>query len=300
MVVGFIGSTEHDPTKANLIGALMDSIIRQSEGVQIIIEPRFYSLLLTLGVSMRGSKSITPMSPGGMCDLLISIGGDGTFLRASKLVAGSDTAILGVNTGRLGFLASVRPDELLNVWQDILSCTYELETRSMLAVYQETTDGGTVLLGEALNEVSITRRDTASMIEVLTSIDGEYLANYVGDGVNIATPTGSTAYSMSVQGPIIHPSAHVHLICPIAPHSLNMRPLVVPDTTELILDVSSRNGSFLLAIDGKGKTVLQHTMLRVRKSDKELKVAHTKGSYSYYTTLRNKLMWGQDVRQSGH
>lgn len=299
MIIGFVAASERYAKREELTHLLMEHVLTHSQGHPIQIEPRFYASLLASGLDMQNARSLSPMADGTSCDLLISIGGDGTFLRASKLIAGKETSILGINTGRLGFLASMQPEDLVKNWPQILAREYEVERRSMLAVYEDSEDGSETLIGEALNEISLIRRDTASMIEIVTHVDGEYMANYVGDGVNIATPTGSTAYSMSVQGPIIHPAAKVHLVCPIAPHSLNMRPLVLPDNAKLTLEVSSRNGSFLLAIDGKGKPMMHHTRLSVRKSEKEVCVAHTKEGYSYYATLRNKLMWGQDVRKFG-
>ena len=296
MVVGFVAASERDPKKEELIYLLMEYVLEHSEGHTLLVEPRLYAAMMTLGLDLGRARSISPMSPGGSCDLLISIGGDGTFLRAAKLVAGREAAILGVNAGRLGFLASIQPEELMREWNMILAQRYVTEERTMLSVYEKSGEKET-LIGEAFNEVSLLRRDTASMIEIETHVDGEYMANYVGDGVNIATPTGSTAYSMSVQGPIIHPSAEVHLICPIAPHTLNMRPLVLPNTVTLTLSVESRTGAFLLALDGKGKPMTHRTALTVRKSDKKVRVAHLEQSYSYYGTLRNKLMWGQDARR---
>ena len=296
MNVGFVASAEREGKREEMVYLMMEYVLEHSEGHSILIEPRFFASLLSLGLDMKGARSISPMSEGASCDLLVSIGGDGTFLRASKLVAGRPAAILGVNAGRLGFLASMQPEEVMNAWSRILAGDYSTETRSMLSISEVTPEGKETVLGEALNEISLVRRDTASMIEVETHVGEEYMATYVGDGVIVATPTGSTAYSMSVQGPIIDPAAKVHLICPIAPHSLNMRPLVLPDTSELTLEVSSRNGSFLLAVDGKGKPMMHHTLLKIRKSLKEVSVARVEGIRSYYATLRNKLMWGRDVR----
>lgn len=297
MTIGFVAAAERDAKREALTYALMAYVLEHSEGHTLLIEPRFFAALMVQGVDLGNARSVSPMSEGTSCDLLISIGGDGTFLRAAKLVAGTETAILGVNAGRLGFLASMQPEELMESWAPVLAGAYTEEIRTMLEVSEADPEGKETVIGEALNEVSVLRRDTASMIEAMTHVDGEFMANYVGDGVNIATPTGSTAYSMSVFGPITHPSAKVVLICPIAPHSLNMRPLVLPDSVELSVEVSSRNGSFLLTIDGKGKPMKHHTLLRVRKSKKEVRVAHLGESYSYYATLRNKLMWGQDVRK---
>ncbi|MDD7560138.1 MAG: NAD(+)/NADH kinase [Porphyromonas sp.] len=297
MTIGFVAAAERDAKREALTHALMEYVLGHSEGHTVLIEPRFFASLMMQGVDLGNARSVSPMSEGASCDLLVSIGGDGTFLRAAKLVAGTKTAILGVNAGRLGFLASMQPEELMASWTPVLDGAYTEEMRTMLEVSEADPDGKETVIGEALNEISVLRRDTASMIEAMTYVDGEFMGNYVGDGVNIATPTGSTAYSMSVFGPITHPAAKVLLICPIASHSLNMRPLVLPDSVELSVEVSSRNGSFLLTIDGKGKPMRHHTPLRVRKSKKEIRVAHLRERYSYYATLRNKLMWGQDVRK---
>ncbi len=246
---------------------------------------------------MGNARSVSVMSDGA-CDLLISIGGDGTFLRAAKQAAGTDASVLGVNAGRLGFLATTQPDELRESWHEILCgevLSHEVRHLIHATIYDDC--GKICLEGEALNEVGLIRRDMASMISVRAHINDAFVATYEGDGVLVATPTGSTAYALSANGPIIHPECEVLLLCPIAPHMLNMRPLIVPNSVRLDLSVESRSGTFLLALDGKSTALSNKSRISLETSEKSVKVAHIRKRYSYYSTLRNKLMWGQDARR---
>lgn len=297
MRVGIVGSVS-EQTLAPEVRAMLSVLLASDPATAICIEPRYYSYLLTQEVDTGTARSIT-LTGDIPCDLLISIGGDGTFLRAAKRAAGTTAKVLGVNAGRLGFLATTQPAELGAAWAAIISGAETLvtEERHLITatVYDES--GKATPAGEALNEVGLLRRDMASMISVRAHISDEYVATYEGDGVLIATPTGSTAYALSANGPIIHPQCGVLLVCPIAPHMLNMRPLIVPNTVQLDLSVESRTGSFLLALDGKSTALTNRSRIRLRTSDKTVTVAHIKGHYSYYATLRNKLMWGQDARR---
>ena len=223
-------------------------------------------------------------------NLLVSIGGDGTFLRAAHLVAGTPAVILGINTGRLGFLANLSPQEFCFYWQRILRGEYSTEERSLIQV--RTPDG---VERFALNEIAILKRDTASMISIRTWANNHFLATFEGDGLLISTPTGSTAYALSANGPIVHPQCPVWDLCPIAPHMLNMRPIVLPDTTCLRMEVTTRTNSYLLSVDGKSIPLKNGTELVVERCPKQLRlVEHPE--QSYFDTLRLKLMWGQDTR----
>lgn len=228
-------------------------------------------------------------------DLAVSIGGDGTFLRTASLIGKKDIPILGINAGRLGFLADVGDEDLEDTFTDIFSGNYRIEHRSQLQLSTEHKQYHG--FNYALNEIAILKQDTASMITVHANINGDYLTSYEADGLIIATPTGSTAYALSVGGPVITPDSSSFVIAAVAPHSLSNRPLVVTDDCEITLDVESRNDSFLIALDGRFNIFRTGTRLTIRKADFYLKVIKQKDN-SFYNTLRNKLMWGIDPRQS--
>lgn len=227
-------------------------------------------------------------------DVVISIGGDGTFLKAANRVGRKNIPILGINTGRLGFLADVAPEEIEAAIHAIHHDHYKVEERTVL--FLESGDKRLQASPYALNEVAILKRDSSSMITVRTSINGEYLTTYQADGLIIATPTGSTAYSLSVGGPIIVPQSNTIALTPIAPHSLNMRPIIIKDDWEITLDVESRSHHFLVAIDGRSETCKESNRLTIRKADYSVKVIK-RLEQSFFDTLRSKMMWGVDGRR---
>ena len=226
-------------------------------------------------------------------DMVLSMGGDGTFLKAASYVGNKNIPILGINTGRLGFLADVSPEEMEETFEDIYKGNYKIEDRSVLQVTSE----GQPLKGYAcgLNEIAVLKRDSSSMIDIHTSINGAYLTTYQADGLVIATPTGSTAYSLSVGGPVIVPHSNTIAITPVAPHSLNVRPIVINDDWEITLDVESRSHNYLIAIDGRSETCREGTRLTIRKADYYIKVVK-RLSHVFFHTLRDKMMWGADGR----
>jgi NAD+ kinase len=226
-------------------------------------------------------------------DLVLSMGGDGTFLRAASYVGNKNIPILGINTGRLGFLADVSPEEMEDTFKDIYNHNYKVEDRSVLQVISN----GQPLKGYpcGLNEIAVLKRDSSSMITIHTSINGAYLTTYQADGLVIATPTGSTAYSLSIGGPVIVPHSNTIAITPVAPHSLNVRPIVINDDWEITLDVESRSHNFLVAIDGRSETCREGTRLIIRKADYNIKVVK-RPNHVFFHTLRDKMMWGADSR----
>ena len=226
-------------------------------------------------------------------DMVLSMGGDGTFLKAASYVGNKNIHILGINTGRLGFLADVSPEEMEETFKDIYKGNYKLEDRSILQAFSE----GQPLKGYpcGLNEIAILKRDSSSMITIHTSINGAYLTTYQADGLVIATPTGSTAYSLSIGGPVIVPHSKTIAITPVAPHSLNVRPIVINDDWEITLDVESRSHNFLVAIDGRSETCREGTRLTIRKADYKIKVVK-RPNHVFFHTLRDKMMWGADGR----
>ncbi len=225
-------------------------------------------------------------------DLALSIGGDGTFLKTASHVGNKNIPILGINTGRLGFLADISGEEIVAAFDDILNNRYRIEERTILQV--KTSDSNEIF-GYALNEVAVLKQDTSSMITVHTKLNEEFLTDFQSDGLIVSTPTGSTAYSMSVGGPLVLPLSKNFILAAVAPHSLNIRPLVIPDDFKIELEVKSRLGCYLISLDGRSAVLNQSTKIFVQKSDFTLKLLKRE-NYTYYNTLRNKLMWGVDKR----
>ena len=227
-------------------------------------------------------------------DLVISMGGDGTFLKAACMVGEREIPILGINKGRLGFLADVLPSEIEDVLEHVLRRDYMIENHTVIKLEA---DGECVdCCPFALNDIAVLKRDTASMISIKAYINGEFLVNYQADGLIVATPTGSTAYSLSNGGPIIVPQSGSLCITPVAPHSLNIRPIVINDTSVIELEVCSRSHNFLVAIDGRSMKLTEGTRLTIRKADYMVKLVKLKNQ-RYFSTLHRKLMWGADSRQ---
>jgi NAD+ kinase len=219
-------------------------------------------------------------------DFAISMGGDGTFLQTANRVGRKQIPILGVNMGRLGFLADVAPTDIESCLRSLAEEDFAVESRAVIEVASGM---------YALNDVAILKRDSASMISIRVHINEEYLTTYQADGLIISTPTGSTAYSLSNGGPIIVPGTGVLLMTAVAPHSLNIRPIVIPDSAEITLDVESRSHSFLVAVDGRSEKCKEGTRITLRRAPYNIRVVKRSGM-QYFSTLREKMMWGADVR----
>lgn len=225
-------------------------------------------------------------------DFLITAGGDGTILDAVTYVRDSGIPILGINTGRLGFLSNVSKDKIAKAVQALASGDYSLDDRNLLDLQAEGLD---MDLNFALNEVSVSRKDTTAMVTVHTWIDGHYLNSYWADGLIIATPTGSTGYSLSCGGPIIMPGSESFVITPIAPHNLNVRPFVIPNDIEIKLKVEGRERQFLVSLDSRIYTMDSGSELVVKLENFKIRMVKTE-IQDFADTLRNKLLWGLDRR----
>jgi len=280
----------YQPKKSVSVQKLLACLsMRQAE---VYIEREFYSFLTTgqrlpvEGVEVFDDRQFE-------ADFVVSMGGDGTFLRAASMVGNKQIPILGINTGRLGFLADVNAQEIERSITALYEGDYTIDTRSVMRVKTE----GKPLEGYdcALNDVAILKRDNASMITIHCTINGDYVTTYMADGLVMSTPTGSTAYSLSNGGPIIVPGTHVFSLVAVAPHSLNVRPIVFSEDSEVSLTVESRTHNYLVALDGRSEKVPDSTRLILRKAPYRVKVIKRAGS-KYFHTLRGKMMWGADQR----
>ena len=259
---------------------------------EVYVERRLYDYL-------TGQLNPTPAVDGLIeseplaLDLAISLGGDGTFLRTAAWVGRQNIPIFGINAGRLGFLADIDIADIETTLDEIFRREYVIEERSVLELESNPPFSGTY--NYALNEIALLKRDTSSMITIHTRLNEEYLTDYLGDGLLVATPTGSTAYSMSVNGPIIIPQANNFVLSPVAPHSLNVRPLVIPEDFCIRLKVESRNNNFFVALDGRSEIFPSGSEFFIRRAGFTIKLVK-RYHQNFYETLRKKLLWGADVR----
>jgi NAD+ kinase len=226
-------------------------------------------------------------------DFLFSIGGDGTLLESLTFIREKNIPILGINTGRMGFLATVSPSNLHYSIECILNGYYDLDERALVHLESDRDLFEGVNFG--LNEFAILKRDTSSMITVHTYIDGEYLNSYWSDGIILSTPTGSTGYSLSVGGPLVLPQSNNFILSPVSPHNLNVRPLVIPDNKIISFEIEGRSKNFLVSLDSRSRPVDATVQLAVRKENFKARLVRING-YNFLDTLRYKLNWGLDVR----
>ncbi|MCD8302121.1 MAG: NAD kinase [Prevotellaceae bacterium] len=264
-------------------------------GAEVYLDRRFYEYLtehLQLDVRAAGLIEGNDFS----ADTVISMGGDGTFLEVASRVRDKGIPILGINTGHLGFLAGVAPDEIEQAIAHVIDGNCMRELHSVLQLEYE---GGTPKgYPYALNEVAVLKRDNSSMISIRVDINGEYLTTYQADGLIVNTPTGSTGYALSVGGPIMAQQSGTIGLIAVAPHSLNVRPLTLPDNAELQLTVESRSHHFLVAVDGRSEACQEGVKLTLRRAPYDICVLKRPG-YSFFRTLRQKLMMGNDLRVEG-
>lgn len=227
---------------------------------------------------------------GENIDFALSVGGDGTFLTTASLVGHLDIPILGINCGHLGYLAEVQTDNIDAVLDQLITNNYTIEQRRMLEV--SCPQDGKIVSPFALNEVAILKSGLSSMITVDVTLNGELLHSYKADGLLIATPTGSTAYNLSVGGPLLDPHVNAIILTPVATHSLNVRPLVILDDSKIDVRISSRNGSYLLSVDGRSQVLSQDIQLRIERSQRTTKLVRINGQ-TFLQSLKDKLNWGK-------
>ena len=227
---------------------------------------------------------------GETIDFALSVGGDGTFLTTASLVGHLDIPILGINCGHLGYLAEVQTDKIDAVLDLLITNNYTIEQRRMLEVSCQ--QESKIASPYALNEVAVLKSGLSSMITVDVTLNGEFLHNYKADGLLIATPTGSTAYNLSVGGPLLEPHVNAIILTPVATHSLNIRPLVVLDDSKIDVKITSRNSNFLLSVDGRSQVLNQDLQLHIERSQRTIKIVHVEGQ-SFMQSLKDKLHWGK-------
>jgi NAD+ kinase len=264
--------------------------------VEMVIEAHFFKILNDKGIIHNEYKTFTSHTElDKSFDMLISIGGDGTILRAATLIQDSGVPILGINAGRLGFLATVQKENIDEFLQIAIDKKYTLSQGTLLRLSCNPYNEAIQDINFAMNDICVSRKDTTSMITIETFLNNEYLNSYWADGLIVATPTGSTGYSLSCGGPILTPDAKNIVITPIAPHNLNARPLVIPDDTEIRMKVSGREANYLISLDSRIMSVKKETILTIKKNPFEINMVEIPQE-TFLKTLRTKLFWGEDPR----
>lgn len=263
-------------------------------GVRISIEKDFANFIQNeLGLDVNSFETFDKETIDEHTDVAISIGGDGTFLGTASKIGNRNIPIIGVNTGRLGFLADVSPQLIDYSFEALIKGDYIIEERNTLEI--KINGKRSDFYPYALNEAAILKHDISSLIEITTYIDNKFLTTYLADGLIVSTPTGSTGYSLSVGGPILAPESDTFCIAPVAPHSLSVRPVVVRNDVEIRMEVASRTNSFLLSCDGRSESLSVDSIITVSKAPHTIKVVKIQHK-DFFNTLRDKLMWGVDQR----
>ena len=264
------------------------------EGVEVYIYKFFYEdLIHQIPIEKLNLAVFQDAEDVKDVNYMFRIGGDGTLLKTITFVKDNNIPILGINTGRLGFLTSIITEEIESAIDDVLAGNFNLDTRTLLSLETENNFFGDI--NYALNEITLQKKDTSSMVTIQVYLGDDFLNSYWADGLIISTPTGSTAYSLSCNGPIILPGSGNIIINPIAPHNLNVRPVVIPDDTELTLKIEGRTENFLVALDSRSLTVPLSIELKIKKASHQINLIRLK-NYSFLNTLRTKLIWGFDKR----
>jgi NAD+ kinase len=274
---------------------LLDELSRQ-EITPVVYEPFYKELRAHVQFPADTDTFSKAADLDGRIEFLISLGGDGTLLDTVSFVRDKNIPVMGVNFGRLGFLASIGREEIHEVVDSLVSRSYVVDRRTLIHL-----DASTPLFGEvpyALNEFTIHKKDTSAMVKIHTYLNGEFLNTYWADGLIVATPTGSTGYSLSCGGPIVFPEAGSLVITPVAPHNLNVRPIVVPDDHIISFEVEGRSDQFICTLDSRMEVIDNRVQLAVKKEDFGINLLRlNEGNFLH--TLRNKLLWGIDTRNAG-
>lgn len=290
MKIGIHGK-EFKRQSAPFIENIFQLLIRNK--ADIYVSAPFLKYLRPAFVKSTRLKAYTPGEKLKGLDLFLSIGGDGTLLESVTHISTTELPILGINTGRLGFLATVSSAETENALNKIFEGGYTLDRRTLLGLKSNKDIFGK--LDFALNDFTVVKKDTSSMITIHTYINGDFLNSYWADGIIVSTPTGSTGYSLSCGGPLIFPRSGNFVITPVSPHNLTVRPIVVSDSSEISFEVEGRSKKFLVSLDSRIETVDSSVKLKLSKADFHVNLVQLEG-YHYFKTLRQKLNWGLDIR----
>src|SRR6187402_327129 len=283
---------EFNRQSAPFIARIFEILAQQK--VEIWVSAKFGSYLKTAAFrKIKIKKIFSPDDSLKGVDVFISVGGDGTLLEAVTHIAKLKIPVLGINTGRLGFLATISKEETEQALLQVCQGAYTTEKRSMLKLNMKSEAFGKQNF--ALNDFTLVKKDTSSMITIHTYIDGEFLNTYWADGIIVSTPTGSTGYSLSCGGPLIFPRSGNFVITPVSPHNLTVRPIVVADSSEISFEVEGRSKKFLVSMDSRIATVDSSVKLKLIKADFHVNLVQLEGHH-YFKTLRQKLNWGLDIR----
>lgn len=261
-------------------------------GCRIIVERSFYNYAKHLleGISESDAFDASNFDAA----FAISLGGDGTFLRTAMLVGAKGIPILGINTGHLGFMSEINPENIAGAVNDINNGNYSVEPRSVLEMAAGNRNIGVYPF--ALNEIAVLKQDISSMIKIKVAVNGEYFTTYSADGLIVATPTGSTGYALSAGGPVMVPHSRTIVMAPVAPHSLSVRPVVLCDNVETEISVESRTGHFLVSVDGRSASCCTGETVTIRRAPYDIKIMHC-GHKTFFDTMREKLMWDGDLQK---
>ena len=293
MKVAIYGQYYQDSTEPIIIEIL--EFLSKNE-IEMVFESHYLDILVEKNIVKRKYETFYSYSDIDSSHyMLVSIGGDGTILRAATYIRDSGVPILGINAGRLGFLATVQQENITEFLQIDIDKKHSLSKRTLLSLTCNPINESLQDINFAMNEVSVSRKDTTSMITIDTYLNGEYLNSYWADGLIISTPTGSTGYNLSCGGPILTPDADSLVITPISPHNLNARPLVIPDETEIRLKVSGREENYLVSLDSRITSVGNESILTIKKTPFKINMIEIPEE-TFLKTLRSKLLWGEDKR----
>ena len=266
------------------------------KNIEVFIEKTFYDLIKSNPFPEKEYQTFSSYKDlNTSFKVMLTVGGDGTFLRSVKFVRDLNIPVLGINVGRLGFLATVQKDSIYEAIEMLIANKYTIDERTLLSVTSTTKNDDLSNINFALNEIAVTRRNTSSMITVDSYLDDEYLTSYWADGLIVATPTGSTGYSLSCGGPVIAPHTNCLALTPIAPHNLNARPLIISENTKIKLKIISREKQALLSLDARTTAIDSNSEITIQKADFSLKTIQLEHQ-TFFKTLREKLLWGEDKR----
>lgn len=293
MKIAVFGYVKH-PGMMSSLATVLDSI--HAKQLNLVLEKELHQEAHSAGLGVSECQIFSSAEDlDDTVDLFLCIGGDGTFLRSVNYVRDSGIPVLGLNIGRLGFLANIQKENFGQVLDCLLNSQYVISKRSLILLESDLPSEEPSKQNVALNEITVSRRNTTSMLTIETWLNDEYLNAYWADGLIISTPTGSTAYSLSCGGPVISPETQAFVLTPIAPHNLNARPLIIPDNVTVKLKVSGRKPNYLVSLDANQVIYSNETTITVKKAPFHINMIELQGE-GFYKTLRKKLLWGEDKR----